>query len=135
MKFAKIVFIAAGVWGIIVLSPLYFLVDITGRQYPPPATYAQFFYGFFSLGMAWQFAFLIIGSNPMRFRPLIIPSIFEKFSFVVTVIVLYSRARIPLAEATAAVPDLLLGILFSVALAKTRASDRQRAWASPPNLA
>ena len=135
MKFARNVFIAAGVWGIAVLTPLYFLVDITGRHFPPPTTYAHFFYGFFSLAMAWQVAFLIIGSDPMRFRPLIIPSIIEKFSFVITVIVLYSQARIPLAEATAAVPDFFLGILFSIALAKTRASDRQPAWSSPPNFA
>ena len=72
MKFAKIVFIAAGVWGITVLTPLYFLVDVTGRHYAPPTTYPQFFYGFFSVAMAWQIAFLIIGSNPGRFRPLMI---------------------------------------------------------------
>ena len=35
MRFAKIVFIAAGVWGIVVLTPLYFLLDLTGRQYAP----------------------------------------------------------------------------------------------------
>jgi hypothetical protein len=29
MRFAKIVFIAAGVWGIVVLTPLYFLLDVT----------------------------------------------------------------------------------------------------------
>jgi hypothetical protein len=33
MKFAKLIFIVAGVWGIAVLTPLYFLVDITGRHY------------------------------------------------------------------------------------------------------
>lgn len=135
MKFARNVFIAAGVWGIVVLTPLYFLVDITGRHFPPPTTYAHFFYGFFSLAMAWQFAFLVIGSDPMRYRPLIIPSIIEKFSFVVTVIVLYSQARIPFVEATAAVPDFFLGILFSIALVKTRVTEHQRAWASPPDFA
>ena len=43
MKFARNVFIAAGVWGIVVLTPLYFLVDITGRHFPAPTTYAHFF--------------------------------------------------------------------------------------------
>ena len=32
MRFAKVVFIVAGVWGIVVLTPLYFLLDVTGRQ-------------------------------------------------------------------------------------------------------
>jgi glycerol uptake facilitator-like aquaporin len=39
MRFARIVFIAAGIWGIAVLTPLYFLVDVTGRQYGPPIAY------------------------------------------------------------------------------------------------
>ena len=64
MRFAKIVFIAAGVWGIVVVTPLYFLLDVTGRQYAPPTAYPQFFYGFLSVTMAWQIAFLVIGSNP-----------------------------------------------------------------------
>ena len=57
MKFARIVFIAAGMWGIVVLTPLYFLVDVTGRQYAPPTDYPQFFYGFLSVAMAWPIAF------------------------------------------------------------------------------
>ncbi len=68
MKFSKIVFTAAGVWGIVVLTPLYFLLDVTGRHYARPTAYPQFFYGFLSVTMAWQIAFLAIGSNPARFR-------------------------------------------------------------------
>jgi hypothetical protein len=124
MRFAKLVFIAAGVWGIAVVTPLYFLIDVTGRQYAPPADYPQFFYGFLSVTTAWQIAFLVIGSNPARFRPLMIPSIVEKLGFVVTVAVLHGQARITAAEATVAAPDLLLGVLFIAAFAKTAASGR-----------
>jgi hypothetical protein len=120
MRFAKIVFIAAGVWGIVVLTPLYFLLDVTGRQYAPPTTYPQFFYGFLSVTMAWQIAFLVIGSSPVRFRLQMNPSIIEKLGYVVTVAVLHAQARISAADARAAVPDLLLGVLFIVAFAKTR---------------
>ena len=42
MKLAKIVFIAAGAWGIVTLAPLFFLVDVTGHHYTPPTTYPQF---------------------------------------------------------------------------------------------
>jgi len=135
MRFAKIVFIAAGVWGIAILSPLYFLLDVTGRHYAPPAMHAHFFYGFFSIAMAWQLAFLVIGSNPARFRPLMIPSIVEKFGFVVTVAMLYSQARISAMDATAAIPDLVLGVLFTIAFAKAKVSDRGRAWESTPHFA
>ena len=122
MRFAKIVFTAAGVWGIVVLAPLYFLLDVTGRQYAPPTAYPQFFYGFLSVTMAWQIAFLVIGSSPARFRPLMIPSIVEKLGYVMTVAVLHGEARITAAEATAAAPDLLLGVLFIAAFAKTPTS-------------
>jgi hypothetical protein len=40
------------VWGVAVLTLLYFLVDITGRQYAPPTAYPHFFYGFLSEAMA-----------------------------------------------------------------------------------
>ena len=33
MKFARVIFLIAGVWGIAVLTPLYWLRDITGRTY------------------------------------------------------------------------------------------------------
>ena len=122
MKFAKYVFIIAGVWGIAVLTPFYWLVDVTGRRYAPPTEYPHFFYGFFAITMAWQFAFLVIGSNPIRFRPLMVPSMFEKFSYVVTLVVLYNQARISAADFQAAIPDVILGILFVVAFVKTRAS-------------
>ena len=119
MKFARGVFVIAGVWGVVVLTPLYFLVDLTGRHYAPPLDYPQFFYGFLSVAMAWQIAFLVIASSPARFRPLMIPGIIEKFGHVAGVTVLYSLGRLPVADAIAAVPDLLLGALFVMAFAMT----------------
>ena len=119
MRLARIVFIGAGIWGVGVLTPLYWLVDVTGRQYSSPTEYPHFFYGFLGVAMAWQIAFLVIGSNPMRFRPLMIPSMVEKFGHVLTLAVLYAQRRIPLQDAQAALPDLLLGVLFIVAFMKT----------------
>jgi hypothetical protein len=124
VRFARVVFILAGIWGIAVLTPFYWLVDVTGRHYAPPTEYPHFFYGFFTITMAWQFAFLVIGSNPERFRTLMIPSMFEKFSYVVLLAVLYSQARIPYADAQAAFPDLILGSLFVAAFFKTRTTAR-----------
>lgn len=122
MRFAQIVFIAAGIWGIVVLTPFYWLVDVTGRTYDPPTAYPQFFYGFFGVALAWQIAFLVIGSNPARFRPLMIPAMLEKFGHVATLIVLYGQHRIAQIDVQAAVPDGLLGLLFIVAFVKTRPS-------------
>ena len=120
MRFAKYVFLTAGVWGIVVLTPLYWLFDITGRHYAAPADYPHFFYGFVSVAMAWQVAFLIIGSNPARFRPFMIPAILEKLGYVGTLVVLYLNGRIPADDIGPVVPDLLLGVLFIVAFVRTR---------------
>ena len=120
MRFAKVVFRVAGIWGIAVLTPLYFLVDLTGRRYAAPVDYPQFFYGFLSVAMAWQIAFLVIGSSPARFRPLMMPSIVEKLAHVVGVAVLYGQGRLSVADAAAAGPDRLLAVLCIVAFAMTR---------------
>ena len=127
MKFARIAFTGAGIWGIVVLTPLYWLVDVTGRHYPPPTSYPQFFYGFMSVAMAWQIAFLVIGSNPSRFRPLMIPGMLEKLGHVAGVVVLYWQARISATDAQAAVPDFVLAIIFMLAFAATRRAEQNRA--------
>ena len=92
-----------------------------GAPHTPPIEYPHFIYGFFAITMAWQFAFLVIGSNPIRFRPLMVPSMFEKFSYVVTLVVCITRRGSPLPIFRRAIPDLILGILFVVAFVKTLA--------------
>jgi len=69
---------------------------------------------------AWQIAFLLIGSNPVRFRPLMLPSIVEKLGYVVAVAVLHQRGLISTTEAMTAAPDVVLGVLFIAAFVKTR---------------
>ena len=54
MRFARIVFTCAGIWGIAVLMPFYWLVDVTGRHYAPPTEYPHFFYGFLAVALAWR---------------------------------------------------------------------------------
>ena len=120
MRFAKYVFIGAGIWGIAVLTPLYWLVDVTGRQYPSPTEYPQFFFGFLSVAIAWQIAFLVIGSSPLRFRMLMIPAIVEKLGYVSTLLVLRAQGRISSLDAQPVLPDLLLGLLFIAAFVKSR---------------
>lgn len=115
MRFAKFVFRGAGIWGLAVLLPFYGLVDVTGRRYMPPADYPQFFWGFFSVALAWQIAFLVIGSNPSRFRPLMLPAVVEKMGYVATLVVLYATGRISALDVQPVVPDFVLGCLFVAA--------------------
>ncbi len=119
MKFAKVVFWIAGIWGVLIITPLYFLFDLIGRQDPPPITHPAFFYGFVGLALAWQFVFLFIATNPSRFRPLMLPSMFEKFSYGIAVVVLVLQGRTRSSDLVFAATDLLLGVLFVLACLKT----------------
>jgi hypothetical protein len=120
MRFAKVVFWVAGIWGFLVLTPLYFMFDLIGRQDPPPITHPGFFYGFVGAGLAWQVAFLFIAADPVRFRPLMIPSILEKVSYGAAVITLVLQGRMHKSDLVFAGTDLLLGLLFVIAYLKTR---------------
>jgi hypothetical protein len=119
MKFAKIVFRVAAIWGALVLAPLYFMFDLIGRKDPPAITHPAFFYGFVGAGLAWQLAFFLISRDPVRYRPLMIPSIFEKLSYGIAVIVLVLQARMRSSDLLFAGTDLLLGVLFVIAYMKT----------------
>lgn len=121
MKFAKIVFWIAGIWGILVLTPLYFMFDVIGRQDPPPITHPAFYYGFVGASLTWQIAFLIIATNPARFHPLIIACIIEKFSYATALIVLYLQRCLHPSDLTFGLVDLLFGVLFVFAFLKTKA--------------
>jgi hypothetical protein len=112
MKFSKIVFWIAAIWGLLIITPLYFMFDLIGRQDPPPITHPGFFYGFVGAAFAWQIAFLFIATNPVRFRPLIIPSILEKFSYGSAVVALVLQHRMHPSDLVFAGADLLLGLLF-----------------------
>jgi len=119
MKFSKIIFWIAFIWGVLILTPLYFMFDTISRQDPPPITHPAFYYGFVGAGLAWQFVFFVIARDPVRFRSMMIPSVFEKFSYAAALIVLYFQHRLHPTDLTFAGIDLLLGILFLVAFLKT----------------
>lgn len=126
MKFAKVVFWIAGIWGVLVLFPLYFMSDVIGRTDPPAITHLGYYFGFLNVTLAWQLAFFILASDPVRFRPMIIAAIAEKVLFFASLIVLCSLGLASKAECVAALPDLILAGLFSVAYGKTRSAQSLR---------
>lgn len=120
MKFAKVVFRIAGIWGLLVVSPLYFMFDLIGRKDPPPITHPGFFYGFVGAALAWQIAFFLIAMDPGRHRAFMLPSIVEKFTYGIAVAVLVSQGRRHPADLLLGCIDLLLGVLFVAAYFRTQ---------------
>ena len=119
MNFAKRVFLIAGVYGLIVLLPMYLLEEKTGRDFPPPITHPEFYYGFIGVALAWQVLFLILSRNPIRYRPMMIPAILEKAVFGIPAVVLFLQHRISTFTLAAGLVDSLLGVLFVLAYLKT----------------
>lgn len=120
MKFAKIVFWIAAIWGVLVIAPLFFMFDLIGRQDPPPITHPGFYYGFVSVALAWQIAFAVIARDPVRLRPLMIPAVLEKFGYGACLIALYLQGRLHASDLVFVGVDSVLGVLFAIAFIKTR---------------
>jgi hypothetical protein len=119
MKFAKYTFYAAGIYGLLVLIPQYFFEAKTGADYPPAITHPEYYYGFIGVAIAFQIVFLIVGSDPIRYRTLMLAALVEKFPFVIVVAALYAFRSVPLPIIGGATIDLILGILFLISFLKT----------------
>lgn len=112
MNGARRLFLLAGLYGLAVILPQFFLEARVERDYPPAITHPEYFYGFLGVVVAWQIAFLIIARDPVRYRVMMIPAVLEKLSFAAAVAVLYWQQRVPGIIAGFAAVDFVLGMLF-----------------------
>jgi len=118
MKLASRIFLIAGIYGLIVLVPQYFTEKMFSEQNPPALTHPEFYYGFVGIAVAWQIAFLIVSTDPLRYRMLMIPSVLEKITFGGAVLVLFGQKGISKTTLGFAIVDLCLAVLFTIAYFK-----------------
>ena len=119
-RFARRVYTVAGIYGLVVMLPQYFLEDRIGRDTPPPITHPEHFYGFIGVTIAWQIAFLVIGREPQRLRALMPVTVLEKLAFAVPVAMLWAKGRVAGSVLPFAGIDLLLAALFVVSYVRTK---------------
>ena len=118
MRFARRVLWVAGIYGLVMIIPGFFMEARTGLEFPPPITHAEYYYGFLGVTLAWQVMFLFLAQDPQRYRQLLIPAVLEKVSFGATVIVLLGQHRIPMQIFLGGMLDLLFAVLFVVSYFK-----------------
>jgi hypothetical protein len=119
MTFAKWVFRGAGIYGLIVMLPQYFLEKQIGIDNPPPITHPENFYGFIGTVVAWQLVFLVISTDPKRYRPLMLTAVAEKIAFGAPAIILFAQGRLAATILAFGLIDLALGTLFVLSYLRT----------------
>ena len=119
MSFSRRVFVAAGIWGLLIVFPLYFLESTINRGQPPPITHPEFYYGFVGVTVVWQLLFFVIASDPIKYRAITRIAILEKLSYGLAVPLLYAAGRVPGVPFLISLPDLVWAALFAIAYWKT----------------
>ena len=118
MRFARWVFLLAGASGVLTVAPLY-LEGRFFRDDPPQINRPEFYYGFAGVTLAWQFLFLLIGSDPVRYRLAMLPAVLEKAGFAVAVPLLYLQERVTAKWVGFAAMDGVWLVLFVISFLLT----------------
>ena len=113
MKFAKIVFWIAGIYGLIVVAPLFLTEGVINATQPPAITHPEYYYGFACVTLVWQILFLLVARDPVRYRPIMLIAVLEKASGIVFILLVLLHRSPP--SMLIGVIDVLLGTLFLIA--------------------
>jgi len=126
MRFARWTFLIAGIYGLIALVPMYFMETQIGIDTPPAITHPEFFYGFIGVAVAFQLVFIIISTDPVKYRPLMLAAVVEKLSFAIACGLLLASGRLAGTIIMGAAIDAVLGALFAFAWFRTATAKPQK---------
>ena len=115
MRLAKWVFLIAGVFGLLVTIPMALAEKAIEQIMPPAVAHPEFFYGFVLLNACWQVLYLFLSTDPIRYRPMMIPSFLAKASGVVALTWLVLQGRISRQWTLTIILDGIWALLFLVA--------------------
>jgi hypothetical protein len=118
MRFAKWVFTAAGIYGLVTIPLTYFAEGAIAERYGPLGQ-PLWFYGFLGVVLVFQLVYLQTGRDPVRYRPFMLLSLAAKLTFVVTAAWLFALHRTVLEQALVTAPDLVWSALFAIAYVRT----------------
>ncbi|MDB5673794.1 MAG: hypothetical protein JWM65_776 [Sphingomonas bacterium] len=111
LKAPKRIFTVAGIYGLIVLLPLYFgehALAAMGQVLTKP----EYYYGFIGAAVSFQLVYLTIGRDPLRFRPLMPLTLIAKLSFTIPVAILFFSGRVDVVTMIMASIDAMIGLAF-----------------------
>lgn len=119
MKLARWIFLIAGIFGLLSTIPLAFAEKVMGVNQP------EFYYGFVLLNICWQILYLFLSSDPVRYRPIMIPAFLAKSSGTVALTWLYLQGRVSIQWIAIGAVDGMFAILFLVAYLVTPSGSKE----------
>lgn len=125
MKFARIVFLLAGIYGLIVIAPLFVMESVVDATQPPAITHPEYYYGFVGTALVFQIIFLLISRDPARYRPMMLMAVLEKVTGIAFILLVLLHRSPP--SMLIGIVDVFLGILFLIAYFKTASASAQYA--------
>lgn len=112
VRLARTIYRGAAIYGAIVLLPAYLV--------PLPDPYKLTQIGFVGLALVFQGLLWIVGGDPIRYRPLVPLTVFEKLCFGIPAVAYFVRGQTDAVTGVFGAIDLLLAILFVIAWLKLR---------------
>lgn len=120
IRFAQRLFLGAGIYGVAVTVPMFFVENFIGEYDPPSITHAEFYYGFVCAAFSWQLVYLMMVREPVRWRPLLVPAIVAKAGFAISTFALCALGRLTAQNLVLPAIDLILAALFAWAYVALR---------------
>jgi hypothetical protein len=121
MRFANWVFLIAGIYGLLIVTPLFFSEARMGNDFPPPVNHPEWYYGFAGAAFSWQLMYLLIAWDPVRYRSIMLLGAAAKSAFLAAMIILYLQQRVVGSMVGIATPDGVLAAFFVAAWLRTPA--------------
>jgi hypothetical protein len=118
MTYARWLFRIAGVYGLLTVAPMLFLEKTVGGG--GWIGRPEYYYGWVMAALVFQLMFLVIATDPARFRPLIPIAILEKFTWIAALWALALQGRVPPPTLVIGSVDAVWGTLFVIAWIRTR---------------
>ena len=108
----RTVYRGAAIYGVVVLLPAYLV--------PLPSPYKLTQIGFVGLALVFQGLFWIIGGDPLRYRPLLPLTVFEKLCFGIPAVAYWARGQTDAITGAFGAIDLVLSAMFIFVWLKLR---------------
>ena len=120
MRFARLVYLVAGIYGLLVVSLGYvgYLAGADPALMAP--TRPEYVHGFFLVCLPWQLLFILISRDPARYTSITPVTVLEKLPFAAVAMALFERGQANQMMGIFGAIDGVLGVLFCLSYWMTR---------------